>query len=246
MTIDVSSPAVTSVINELRLDDLYRFHKTYQMLSGYTMIPRRLYVSNLKLARSAAAVPGAIVECGTWKGGMIAGIARVLGKDRDYFLFDSFAGLPEVEPIDGPAAKAWQTDTSAPIYYDNCTASVDDAVKAMSIAHAPHATVVKGWFEESLPKAKFPHGIALLRMDGDWYKSTYQILESLFPAVNENGLIVIDDYHTWDGCSKAVHDYLSQHGRPERISTYRDICYIRKRASGERSDGGMTDPPEPG
>jgi O-methyltransferase len=108
--------------------------------------------------------------------------------------------------------------------------SPDDAVRAMSIANCPHATVVKGWFEESLPLAEFPDGIALLRMDGDWSKSTYQILESLFPSVNENGLVVIDDYHTWDGCSKAVHDYLSRHSRPERISNFRDICYIRKRA----------------
>jgi hypothetical protein len=55
----------------------------------------------------------------------------------------------------------------------------------MSIANAPHANVVKGWFEDTLPSAKFPDGIALLRMDGDWHKSTYQILESLFPAVNK-------------------------------------------------------------
>lgn len=66
-------------------------------------------------------------------------------------------------------------------------------------------------------------------MDGDWYKSTYTILDSLFPYVNENGLVIIDDYYHWDGCSRAVHDYLSVNKRAERISSYRGVCFINKR-----------------
>ena len=206
-----------------------RFYDTYKHFRGYTMIRPYEYVANLKLARQAASVPGAIVECGTWKGGMIAGIAELFGKDRDYFLFDSFEGLPKVEPVDGPAAKQWQEATDSPRYFNNCTASEEDAATAMSLANVTNANLVKGWFEDTLPQATFPNGIAVLRMDADWYKSTYQILSSLFPVVNENGLILIDDYYIWDGCSKAVHDYLSEHKRPERISSYRGVCFINKR-----------------
>jgi O-methyltransferase len=206
-----------------------RYYNTYKKFRDYTLIPPTTYVANLKLACRAASIPGAIVECGTWKGGMIAGIAETFGKDRDYFLFDSFEGLPDVEPVDGAVAKSWQEATNSPAYFDNCTASEEDAATAMSLARITDANLVKGWFENTLPKAKFPDGIAILRMDGDWYKSTYEILSSLFPAVNENGLIIIDDYYYWDGCTKAVHDYLSEHKRPERISSYRGVCFIRKR-----------------
>ena len=196
------------------------------------MIGPATYVANLKLARWARPIPGAIVECGTWKGGMIAGIAQLFGADRDYFLYDSFEGLPEVEPIDGPAAKQWQQAKDSPGYYNNCTAAEVEAATAMSLANITNANLIKGWFENTLPQATFPNGIALLRMDADWYKSTYEILHWLFPFVNANGLILIDDYYQWDGCSKAVHDYLSEHKRPERIFSYKEVCFIKKIGAG--------------
>lgn len=219
------------IVNLIRKIINPHFYSTYNRFRNYTMIYPPNYVANLKLACNIAPISGAIVECGTWKGGMIAGIATYLGKDREYYLFDSFEGLPPVEPVDGPAAKKWQENTESPSYFDNCKASESDALKAMALAGIENPKLEKGWFENSLPKATFPKGIALLRMDADWYKSTYQILESLFPYVKQGGLVLIDDYYTWDGCSKAVHDYLSQHKRPERISSFKGVCYMVKKDS---------------
>lgn len=212
------------------------FYKIYHALSNYTMVPRDLYVANLMLVNHITSISGSIVECGSWKGGMIAGIAQLLGNRRDYYLFDSFEGLPKAEPIDGPAAKLWQENTKSPKYYNNCTASEDEAKAAMSIAKITNPHLVKGWFQDTLPLAEFPDGIALLRMDADWYKSTYQIFDSLFPFVNLGGLILIDDYNIWDGCSKAVHDYLSEHKRPERISSFNGVYFIIKRTIKQRDE----------
>ena len=39
---------------------------------------------------------------------------ELLGPDRQYFLFDSFQGLPTVKEIDGPHAAAWQADVNNP------------------------------------------------------------------------------------------------------------------------------------
>ena len=48
---------------------------------------------------------------------MIAGMAAVLGPGRQYFLFDSFEGLPPArEDVDGAAAVAYQTNTESPNY----------------------------------------------------------------------------------------------------------------------------------
>ncbi len=53
-------------------------------------------------------VKGCVVECGVWRGGMSAGMAEVLGPDREYFLFDRFEGLPPATGPDGVYAKTWR------------------------------------------------------------------------------------------------------------------------------------------
>lgn len=198
---------------------------------NFTMVPVISYIHNLSIASTARMKEGAIVECGTWKGGMVAGIAEVLGTDREYYLFDSYEGLPPVTDLDGASAANWQNNVSSKLFYDNCSASELDARTAMSMAKVMNPNIIKGWFQDTLPGASIPGGIAILRMDGDWYKSTMQILQNLFPQVNPGGLIIIDDYYTWDGCAKAVHDYLSEHKRPERIRSFNGICYIEKTKS---------------
>jgi len=200
----------------------------FKKFQNYTMISKNVYFSNLKLSNMFSLISGAIVECGTWRGGMIAGIAYLLGSERNYLLFDSFQGLPPVKEIDGKAAFKWQSNKDSPYYYNNCTASEEDAYKAMKIAGINNRTIIKGWFKDTLPKADFKDGIAILRMDADWYDSTLEILNNLFKHVNKGGLIIIDDYYVWDGCSKAVHDYLSKNKCTERIRTYNEICYIIK------------------
>lgn len=215
------------LINRLRKIKDSEYEVVYELFQNYTMIPRSIYIGNLKLALSVASIPGAIVECGTWKGGMIAGIAKLLGKNRDYYLFDSFEGLPPVEPIDGQAARQWQENTEGFDYHNNCTASEVDAATAMSLAGIKDAKLVKGWFESTLPLATFPNGIAILRMDADWYTSTLQILNSLFPLVNKGGIIIIDDYYTWDGCSIAVHEFFCANKKTAKIHEQNGICYIK-------------------
>ena len=42
-------------------------------------------------------------------------------------------------------------------------------------------------------------------------------LEHLAPLVAEEGVIIVDDYYAWDGCARAVHDYLSRQDLPYRI-----------------------------
>lgn len=203
-----------------------REYATYLTFHNHTMVPPHLYMANLGLAKTAAGIPGAVVECGTWKGGMIAGIAKTLGP-REYWLFDSFQGLPPAEEVDGERARQYQENTTA-ADYDNCIASEDDACEAMRLAGFPDAHLVKGWFDDTLPTAVFRDGIAVLRMDADWYKSTYQILDSLFDQVNEGGLIIIDDYAWWPGCRQAIHDYLETHGRRERVERFRRVFYMTK------------------
>jgi len=202
----------------------------YHKYKEFTMIGKDDCVQCLSLISKFTDVKGVVVECGVWRGGMSAAMADVLGKERKYYLFDSFEGLPPAKEIDGQAALAWQNDVNSPGYYDNCKAEMEWAEKAMKKTGADKYKLVKGWFENTLPTYNFEEKIAVLRLDADWYESTMVCLENLFPKMAEGGIIIFDDYYVWDGCSKALHDYLSKNKRTERImQAYSCGCYIIKR-----------------
>lgn len=198
--------------------DRRKYLKIYHSYMGYTMVPMEHYFDNLMLAKKVVSIPGAVVECGVWRGGMSAGIATILGNSRQYHLFDSFEGLPPATEKDGEAAINYQLDKTGPNYFDNCTAEIGFAQKAMEKTGVTFE-LHKGWFKDTVPDFKFSEGISLLRLDGDWYDSTMVCLQAFLLQVNTGGVIIIDDYHTWDGCTLAVHDYFAQLQKPFRINT---------------------------
>jgi O-methyltransferase len=210
-----------------------KYRHLYKQFKPYTMISQYCYVRNLALAHTVSNVAGAIVECGTWKGGMIAGMASVLGRNREYHLFDSLEGLPPAKEIDGLKAALWQSNTESEGYYDNCTASESDVREAMSLSGATDFTIHKGWFDRTVPEwSKTNPVIAVLRLDGDWYDSTMVCLRELAPLVAPNGLIIIDDYYAWEGCTKAVHEYLRQE-QPFFLRQYSNgPCYLMRQERG--------------
>src|SRR5262245_52391216 len=111
-------------------DSNARHHDIYERYQHETMLPRHHYVTNLALAETVTA-PGCVIECGVGKGGTSAGMAEVLGPDRDYFLFDSFQGHVDPQPVDGPAALAWKAEKDGPWYFENAVVGPEVADGAM-------------------------------------------------------------------------------------------------------------------
>ncbi|MGV8879811.1 MAG: TylF/MycF/NovP-related O-methyltransferase [Sphingobacteriaceae bacterium] len=210
--------------------DKSKFQNIYKKYRNYTMIAENVYVSNLHIAENLLKnTEGDVVECGVWRGGMIAGLAELLGNNRSYHLFDSFEGLPPPRDIDGEDALTWSKNTEGDYYFNNCTAEISFANEVMKLSNATYS-IHKGWFNETLPTFKTKAPIALLRLDGDWYDSTLECLKNLYPLLNNNGVIIIDDYYTWDGCSRAVHDYLSSIQSISRIyCSTEGVGYIIKK-----------------
>lgn len=195
--------------------------QTWQLLKPYTMVKHQRFLTSLRLALDIQTVPGDIVECGVWRAGQIAGIAKILGNERHYRLFDSFEGLPP--------ADVKRDGHKATMLTGRCRAGEHYARRAMQIAGIDNYTLVKGWFADTLPAATFPNGIALLRLDGDWYESTTQCLEHLYPQLNPGGICIIDDYFYWPGCKQAVSDYVTKHhitGTVQHIGSD-PVAYIR-------------------
>ena len=42
-------------------------------------------------------------------------------------------------------------------------------------------------------------------------------LNELVPQVVDGGVVILDDYYTWDGCPRAVHEYLASRDLPYKI-----------------------------
>jgi hypothetical protein len=186
-------------------------------------------------------IMGVYVECGVWRGG--CSLAMLLAQryqwgrvERPVYMLDSFEGLPPATPRDGPLAVQWQNEADPANYSDNCKASLEDLkANVTAMGFGPEdCTIVPGWFNDTVPliaEALKSRKIALLRLDGDWYDSTTVCLERLMPLVSEGGVVIIDDYYAWDGCARAVHDYLSRHDLPYRLrslSNWYSVYFVKK------------------
>jgi len=172
-------------------------------------------------------VPGALVECGAWRGGCSFGMAlvqkRFFGRVvRPVHMLDSFEGLPPADERDGPAAIEYQLRTDHPQYFDNCRAEFDDVQRIRDALglQPDECRLVQGWFDTTVPvlaKELAVEKIALLRVDCDWYDPVSLVLRQLEPIVSAEGIVIIDDYYTWDGAARATHDYLSRGDLAYRI-----------------------------
>jgi len=74
----------------------------------------------------------------------------------------------------------------------------------------------QGFFVDSLPKFPKRRSVAVLRMDGDMYESTMDILFNLYEIVSIGGFIIIDDW-TIPFCQQAIKDFRSWHGILDEI-----------------------------
>ena len=68
---------------------------------------------------------------------------------------------------------------------------------------------VKGPVEDTIP-GTVPKEIALLRLDTDWYSSTYHELVHLYPLIGAGGILIIDDYGWCRGARQATDQYIKE------------------------------------
>lgn len=159
-------------------------------------------------------IPGSFVECGVWRGGCAAVMASQL-IDRQLNLFDSFEGLPEPTEADGKTAIDYSGGRSSGnlTTISKCVGTVEDVQNLFRALGVDMRQVVfhRGWFEHTVPAAVSSLGsIALLRLDGDWYESTKVCLENLYDLVVPGGIVILDDYNTWEGCKKATDAFRAE------------------------------------
>jgi O-methyltransferase len=171
-------------------------------------------------------IPGDFIETGVWRGGasiLAATIFKAYGQNcpslhcRRVFVADSFAGIPPVNVAKYPADAAHVGSDNLPILRDNS----EDRVKATFSRFGVLSDSVhwlKGWFKDTLPPARSAFtSLAVMRLDGDTYESTWQALENLYDRVSPGGFVIVDDYTDWVGCRLAVDEFRSKVGATSGI-----------------------------
>ncbi len=206
-----------AVPNELEPE----FLDIYQKCRPYTMTSLERMYAAYKAADYVIsnAVPGSIVECGVWKGGstmiMIHTLLARGIKDRAVYLYDTFEGMPEPTAkdtsIDGSTAFGTWKDNQTDQENTWCYSPIDEVKKNVLSTGYPSQLIhfVKGKVEDTIP-GTLPEQIALLRLDTDWFDSTYHELIHLYPILSKSGVLIIDDYGHWQGAREAVDKYFQE------------------------------------
>ena len=166
-------------------------------------------------------VPGAVVECGVWRGGSSMAAALMLqelgASDRDLCLFDTFEGMSEPTAEDRRARDAVAADkllkTSARDEKIWCYSPLDEVRENLASTGYPMERIsfTQGKVEDTIPGAA-PEQIAILRLDTDWYESTRHELAHLYPRLSPGGVLIIDDYGAWEGARRAVDEFVEASG----------------------------------
>lgn len=178
-------------------------------------------------------IPGALVECGVWRGGsvlaMILRLQQLGVDDRELFLYDTFEGMSaptehDTSAFSEPALLTWSRAANAgrtawdwlfkPEHF-----GLDQVRELLTSTGYPTERVhfVAGPIEETLPGAA-PEEVAVLRLDTDWYASTRHELVHLYPRLSVGGVLIVDDYGHWDGCRQAVDEYFATEAPPPLLA----------------------------
>lgn len=207
-------------------------------VTPYTMTsPERIYALRAGVEYVVRnSIPGDFVECGVWKGGSMMAVARTLLDtgitDRKLYLFDTFEGMTPPTERDkdfqgGTAADILKReDRDSSIYWGCCPLEHVRRNLERTGYSTEQMTFIKGRVEQTIPE-NAPDTIAFLRLDTDWYESTYHELRHLYPRLSPGGVLIIDDYGHWAGARSAVDQYVTENKLPlllDRIDYSGRIC----------------------
>lgn len=204
------------------LDDFSR--STILEVADFTMTSPERIATLVEAVRyvSVHQIPGAIVECGVWRGGSMMAVAKTLESRkekslRDLFLFDTFEGMSQPSSLDrdmsGVPAEELLSSAQKKERSIWAIAGLQDVQANLAGTGYPLERLhyIRGKVEDTIPKYA-PDQIALLRLDTDWYESTRHELEHLMPRMESGSVLIVDDYGHWQGARKAVDEYLLETG----------------------------------
>jgi hypothetical protein len=177
-------------------------------------------------------IPGDLIECGVWRGGTciyMRGLLKALGESkRTVWVADSFQGLPEpdgdISPLDAVSHEFLKLVGGFSVSLE----AVQNNFAAFDLLDS-QVRFLPGWFSDTLQQAPIER-LALMRLDADYYESTQQALDALYPKLSPGGFVIIDDYGIMPlGARRAVEEFRSLHAiENPLIFANRAVAYWQK------------------
>jgi Macrocin-O-methyltransferase (TylF) len=190
-------------------------------------------LGHYELFKMAQDVPGALVECGVFKGVSLARFAmfrELLGSPfcKKIIAFDAFGEFPETAfGPDKPKREEFIRNSGEQ------GISVDQMMAVLQHKRCDRfVELVPGDVCETVPRYVKDNPelrISLLNVDTDVYEPAVTILEHLYPRIVPGGVLILDDYGIFPGETKAVDEYFR--GQPVQIRKFpfcMTPCYLVK------------------
>jgi O-methyltransferase len=190
------------------------------------------------------AVPGDLIEAGSWRGGssllMRATLDTLGASEREVWVADSFQGFPAPEPEPGGYAGSLEPFFAA---FDYLAAPLEQVRDSFArLGYREGVRFLPGFFEQTLPElAADQRRWSIIRLDCDTYDVTLLALRCLYPDLSRGGYVIIDDYNDIDECRQAVDDFRSEHSVEDPVERVDWSC-ARWRRSGDESIARLQQP----
>lgn len=173
-------------------------------------------------------IPGDLIETGVWRGGsciFMRGLLESLGDEtRKVFVADSFEGLPPPEP------EKYPLDAGDTLHQYDVLAVSEGEVRHNFARYGlldDRVVFIKGFFADTLKDAPIDR-LSILRLDGDMYSSTMDVLDALYDKLSPGGYCIVDDYGL-STCERAITDFRAARNiTDEMVTIDRFGTYWRK------------------
>jgi len=180
-----------------------------------------------RIVRSTGRFDGAIIECGTYSGQTLLGMAHLLSlRSINVHLYglDSFEGFPKPTEQDALPDGSFHPAVQKGHFKD---VSYERLIKKIArLGFADRITLVRGFFQDTLPSLK-DENFSLVHLDCDLYQSYKTCLKFLYQQVLRGGFIVFDEYDepAYPGGKKAIDEFFLS--KPEEIQRYAECVQPR-------------------
>ena len=159
-----------------------------------------------------AKIKGSIAEVGVYRGGSAKLICEAK-KNKNLYLFDTFAGLPKLSA----------RDNLKQFHRGQYVASFDKVKDYLKLYKKVY--FYKGLFQNTV-RALRCKKFSFVHLDVDIYQSTLDCLKFFYPRMCKGGIIISHDYLNSRGVKKAIDSFFAN--KPEPIIEIGQQCMVVK------------------
>ncbi len=196
------------ILGQFNSDDSFLYENGFYLTGKPDRMGKLL--AHYELYKIIRDLPGAIIECGVFKGASLIRFATFRNlfeaeHSRKIIGFDMFGKFPETK-FEGDKKYRKKFIDSA----GENSITEKELAEVFELKNLKNYELVKGDINQTIPEyvKNNPHlKIALLHIDTDVYEPAVTILREMYEKVVKGGIIAFDDYGTFPGETQAVDEF---------------------------------------